>query len=578
MSSTDQRAFYQDYWSRTGDQRVHGPVARHTRRLLRHALQGLAFRSVLDVGCGEGTMLRELFKDRDDLRLAGTDISPLAVSLATTKNPDHEFILLDLGQAPLKDRFDLVICSEVIEHIENDQQALEHLAAMTNRYLVVTTLAGRMRGHEREIGHLRNYDPEKLKTMVAKTGLKPVRMVQWGWPFFSPLYRDLLELLSSRTRRITTGSFNLFRRMICRLLFMVFFLNSWRKGEQLVLLAARDVKRPELTLLPEEPAISVIIPVRNEEVHMEQCIEGLRRLDYPASKLEIIFADGGSTDRTAAIARSSGFKVVDNPGLKISSGRNEGFAASKGQIIVFTDADCLFDPEWLKKAGRYFREPDVGGVGGPTRVPEDQNAFGRAVGIVFEMAGRLNVTTHFEKVHVASESDDLPGCNAFYRREALDTVMPANAALHSNEDVEMNACLRQEGFRLLMTPDVEVYHYKRSSPGRFRKQMHAFAIGRLQLGRRDRTFLKPGHWVAGVVAPATALLFLLAGLIRWEIWVIGAASILVVSSIVLVYFSIRFSVSVALNVLLAFEAAATGWMSGFLRELFFPVKPAGGKQ
>ena len=572
MTDDGGKDFYDDYWSRTEDQRIYGPMARHTRRLIRSILNGLYYRSVVDVGCGEGTLLRNLFGDRNDLRKVGTDLSPLAVEMAAGKNPGIEFKALDLVNDALSERFDLVICSEVIEHIDEDYAAIRNLAQMTGKYLVITTLGGRMRRHEPDIGHLRNYDPESLKTAVSKAGLKPVRLFQWGWPFFSPLYRDLQASMGHKAHEVTTGSFSLTQKLLSWILFLLFLLNRRYKGDQLVLLAEREQPAPLLSPLDDDPFVSVVIPVRNEEAFMQQCMNSLQQLDYPPDRMEVIFADGRSTDRTVEMARQAGFTVVDNPGLKISSGRNVGFAASKGDIVAFTDADCIFDPQWLRKATRYFRESGIGGLSGPTRVPPDQDAFGKAVGITFDLARMVGTTVHFDNVAAAYEADDLPGCNCFYRRETLDAVMPTNSAIFSNEDVEMNASIRRIGFKLLMTPDVEVFHYKRSSPMRFCKQMHTFAIGRLQLGMRDSSYLRPGHWVAGIGIPIAALLILVAGSLHWEIWAWAVFMMLLPVGALACYGTGKHSRAVGAKVVTALLMLVMGWVSGFLRQMIFPMK------
>jgi cellulose synthase/poly-beta-1,6-N-acetylglucosamine synthase-like glycosyltransferase len=327
--------------------------------------------------------------------------------------------------------------------------------------------------------------------------------------------------------------------------------------------------------LPAEPVVSIVIPVKNEEHFMDTCIRNLKKLDYPTDKFEVIFADGRSTDRTAEIARASGYRVIDNPGLKISAGRNEGFAASKGEIVVFTDADCQHDPQWLRKAVGHFRTRlDIGGLSGPTPVPDDQNAFGKAVGIVFDLAGLTGGTVHVSRHNEAGLVDDLPGCNAFYRREALQAIMPTNTSLFSNEDVEMNACLRRRGIKLLMTPDVLVHHYKRTSAKKFWRQMHVFAIGRLQLGKTDSTFLKPVHFAMGIGLPLLAVAVLLAGFVAPVVWVAALAAAAVGAFVTFVCFSLKYSPAMAINVVVALAVFATAWPSGFLRELLFPVRSA----
>jgi GT2 family glycosyltransferase/SAM-dependent methyltransferase len=564
MPETDSKAYYEDFWSRTEDQRIYGPVGRHTRRLIRRMLLGLSYKSVLDVSCGEGTMIRELFGDRDDLRIVGTDISSAALEMARRKNPGVDFRFLDLNDGPLPERFDLVVCSEVIEHVPDDENAVRVLAQMAGRYLLITTLGGRMRSHEKDIGHQRNYDPDQLERMIESNGLKVIRSYRWGWPFFSPLYRDLLNTMADRTRDLTTGSFGPGRKLMSHLIWLAFLFNCYRRGDQLVILAERPSAAPEpLKPLEETPSVSVAIPVRNEERHMRACTRGLQALDYPREKLEVIFADGGSTDATRRMALAAGFRVVDNPRGNVAGGRNAAFAAASGQVVAFTDADVLFDPQWVRNAVRRLRETGAAGVGGPTPVPADQNAFGKAAGLVFDLAGQLGATVHRSATSGVRDTDDLPGCNAFYRREALLRVMPTNTRLGTNEDVEMNGFLRGCGFRLVMAPDVSVQHYKRSTPAGFWRQMYRFAVGRVQLGRRDGSYIKRGHWAAGIGLPAAALAALLGGLVHEGVWLAAAVAAAVAVAVLLAAGTLRGSPAAGAWAVVALGVLLLAWPIGF---------------
>ena len=334
----------------------------------------------------------------------------------------------------------------------------------------------------------------------------------------------------------------------------------------------------KLKTLPELPTVSIVIPARNEESFIGQCVESIRRLDYPRDRLEIIVADSCSRDRTAEIARSMGCSVVDNPGRTALTGRNAGFAVAQGDIIAFTDADCKTDPAWIRNALRHFKTTGAGGLSGPTEVPCDQNPFGQAVGIVFSLAGLAGGTVHHGHVEKAYETDDLPGCNALYRREALAAVMPLPPGLISNEDVELNAALLREGFKLLMTPDVRVLHYKRSTPLRFWRQMHTFAMGRAQLSNRYPSILRPIHWLVGAGIPLAALAFATLFVVIPALRVTLAAASLA-GLLALWFHGWRCaSARAGLNLMAAALIFAAAWPSGFLRGFIQPLNSGGPAQ
>jgi hypothetical protein len=82
----------------------------------------------------------------------------------------------------------LVICSEVLEHIPDDIAAIRNLAAMTGRYLVVTTVQGRMRRFEAgEVGHVRNYAYGELVHKIRAAGLRISTTIEWGFPVYTHL-------------------------------------------------------------------------------------------------------------------------------------------------------------------------------------------------------------------------------------------------------------------------------------------------------------------------------------------------------------------------------------------------------
>jgi SAM-dependent methyltransferase len=211
-----------------------GPSLRHRHRLIRGLLEGLSFASVLDVGCGNGENLAALLAAFPVPEVVGVDVSPVAVRQAQGRLPGAEFRVLDIAATHLDRTFDLVLCCDVLEHIEDDLAALRHLRAMTRGYLVATTLQGTMRPWERSIGHVRNYTRPGLEARLHEAGFLPQRTIEWGFPFFSPIHRILLE---GAGPRISEGRFGPLRRGLAALLYALFFLNSSRRGDVLITLA-----------------------------------------------------------------------------------------------------------------------------------------------------------------------------------------------------------------------------------------------------------------------------------------------------------------------------------------------------
>ena len=231
MPTADYDAGWEFRWD---DMKRYGPFSRHLRRIIKKMIRPLDFKSVLDVGCGQGSFLKELQTEFPNIRAHGIDISPTAIEIAHKRMPDGQFYVVDITETFLDDVCDLVVCSEVLEHIPDDLLALQNLKKMTGKYLLVSTPQGKMREFEKEVGHVRNYTPGELVMKIESSGFKILSVVEWGFPFYSPLYRNFLDIIGSKG---TTGEYGLFRKLIAKLIYLVFLLNSSRHGDEIFVLA-----------------------------------------------------------------------------------------------------------------------------------------------------------------------------------------------------------------------------------------------------------------------------------------------------------------------------------------------------
>ncbi|MEK7767920.1 MAG: methyltransferase, partial [bacterium] len=189
-------AFYDARWTEAwGDLQERGPFHRWHRRIAARLLSSLPYDSALDVGCGAGQHLALLARLRPGARLVGTDLSPRALEAAAARCPG-EYRVLDIEQARLPETFDLVTCFQVVEHLAGDAAAVRNLAAMSKRWVLVSTMQGTMAPHEAELGHVRRYTRNGLESLLRSAGVEPVRVVEWGRPFYS-----LFELIQSHLPR-----------------------------------------------------------------------------------------------------------------------------------------------------------------------------------------------------------------------------------------------------------------------------------------------------------------------------------------------------------------------------------------
>lgn len=127
--------------------------------------------------------------------------------------------------------------------------------------------------------------------------------------------------------------------------------------------------------------ISLIIPARNEELHMDRLINALLNQTYPKNLLEIVIVDDHSNDRTAGIAKkyaaeNSPIKVIDlsdhvDPNQTLAFKKKAiatGIEQSKGELIVTTDADCIFDRNWLKSMASFYEQKKPAFIAAPVRI------------------------------------------------------------------------------------------------------------------------------------------------------------------------------------------------------------------
>ncbi|MGA2286230.1 MAG: class I SAM-dependent methyltransferase [Dehalococcoidia bacterium] len=230
-SRDDYDRLWSDCW---GGMQAIGPVHRHVCRIIVEMVRPLGIRSVLDAGCGSGVNLRALQKNLGVSDVVGIDISLNALQLAATQ-VQGEFVVMDVERNSLQREFDLVLSSQVVEHLEDDEAFLSNLRAMCKGYCLIGTMQGRMRASEAYVGHKRNYTRPGLEQKLRNAGFAIERVVQWGFPFYSPLYRSAIELVGGQAVKV---GYDKKQRFVASLLYQLYRLNSSRRGDVLIILGS----------------------------------------------------------------------------------------------------------------------------------------------------------------------------------------------------------------------------------------------------------------------------------------------------------------------------------------------------
>ncbi len=199
----DEKKIYDAHWREWEDMKIHGPMSRHVRRLVLNACSRFSFKTLLDVGCGPGIFLRQAAAKYPACSFFGVDISDTAIELAKKNIPAATLWAADVVSKPPEGTYDCITLVDVAEHIEEDQQAFTNLAKACSGYIVIATLEGRMREFEKNVGHVRNYKKNELCDKLKGSGFDIVLYKHWGWPIYSPLYRNLSAGIAADSKPMT---------------------------------------------------------------------------------------------------------------------------------------------------------------------------------------------------------------------------------------------------------------------------------------------------------------------------------------------------------------------------------------
>ncbi len=259
-----------------------------------------------------------------------------------------------------------------------------------------------------------------------------------------------------------------------------------------------------------QPRVTIGMPAYNEEHYIEACIASVQAQDYPKHLIEILVADGRSTDRTRDLlarlaAADPRIRVIDNPARLQAAGLGLLVKQATGDIFVRMDVHCEYAPDYVRMCVETLERTGADNVGGAQRA-KAKTFFQRA--LCAALTSPLGVGGAKYRSADAEGFVDTVFLGAF-RRRVFETIGIWDPGAITNEDAELNQRILDSGGQIYLSRDIVVHYFPRDSFKTLATQYYKYGRG------RARTLIKLGSFpnlrpVApfAMVTGATALIAL----------------------------------------------------------------------
>lgn len=269
-----------------------------------------------------------------------------------------------------------------------------------------------------------------------------------------------------------------------------------------------------MTDKPSKYKLAIAMPVLNEGKFIGRTLEQVYMQDFPMDQVEIILADGGSTDSTREIAQSfknrfGSLQVLDSPKRRPSSGRNLGIKHTTAPYILVLDGHShIPDKHLLSSVVELFEQTGASCLcRAQPLTPPDINEFEKSVALC-----RASVLGHKPGSEIFTDymgEVDPTSSGAMYRRSVVEQIGYFDEDFDACEDVDFNYRVHQSGLKSFISPRLKVFYYPRSSLNGLWRQMVRYGIGRFRFARKHSLF-SPIQWLAAAGVLGFGLLLVLS--------------------------------------------------------------------
>lgn len=251
--------------------------------------------------------------------------------------------------------------------------------------------------------------------------------------------------------------------------------------------------------------VSVVVPVRNEEKYIAECIESVLRQDFSKEDLELILVDGDSEDKTVEIierfANKYNFiKLLKNPQRTVQHALNIGIKKAAGKYIVRMDAHSEYADDYISKCVEYLEKTGAENVGGPM-IAKGKTQIQKAVAAAYHSPFALGGGKFHDEDYEGYADTVYLGA---FRRETLLKLGLYDERLPCNEDDDLNFRLVESGGKVFITPKIKSVYYPRASYPALFKQYFRYGFWKVAVIKKHKKPARLSHLV-----PAAFVAFLI---------------------------------------------------------------------
>lgn len=234
--------------------------------------------------------------------------------------------------------------------------------------------------------------------------------------------------------------------------------------------------------------VSIVIPCRNEETYIEQCLQSMVKQSYGIENIEILVCDGYSNDRTQEIIKDlsdkyNQIKLVLNEKRVAPSAMNLGIKQATGSIIIIFGAHAYMDKDYVKNCVKKLEDDDALACVGGKIINISENGTAKAISLA--MSSPFGVGNALFRFSDKEQYVDTVAFGA-YKKKVFDEVGLFDEEFVRNQDDELNFRVTESGNKILLSPDIISHYYTRGSFSKLWRQYYQYGFWKVRVIQKHK--------------------------------------------------------------------------------------------